>query len=73
MINASDDPPYLKAQLRQEMQWKCDILWQRNGRVRDHGSEYERSHGASYEPDPGYDQIKMEAKAMMELMGSGAV
>ena len=68
MINASDDPPYLKAQLRQEMQWKCDILWQRNGRVRDHGHQYERDYGATYEPDAGYDQIKAEAVAMMEKM-----
>lgn len=68
MINESDDPPWLKSQLKQEMQWKCDILWQRNGRVRDHGHQYERDYGATYEPDPGYDQIKAEAVAMMERL-----
>lgn len=66
MINDSDDPPWLKTQLKQDMQAKCNILWQRNSMVRDRGREFERDYGAEYEPDAGYDQIKAEAVKMLK-------
>lgn len=69
MINDSDDPPWLKTQLKQDMQAKCNILWQRNAMVRDRGHEFEKNYGAEYEPDAGYDQIKTEAVKMMTALG----
>lgn len=65
MINASDNPQWLRTQLKQDILGKADILWQRNGLVRERGHEFERSHGAEVGPDPGYDQIRREAELIV--------
>jgi hypothetical protein len=70
MINVSDDPPWLKTQLKQDMQGKCNILWYRNGLVRDRGHEFERNYGAETALDPGYDQIRAEAEKMLQELSA---
>ncbi len=65
MLNRLDYPEWLRAQLKQEMLMKANHLWRRNGGLRDNGKQFEREYGAESAPDPGYDQIKAEASAML--------
>lgn len=73
VIGGLDYPEWHRAQLKQEMQATANMLWRRNGILRDRGHEFEKNYGAeTAPPDAGYQQIKTEAYAMLAQMGKKA-
>jgi hypothetical protein len=65
MITGLDYPEWYRTQLRQEMQGLANVLWRRNGLVRDRGHEFEQTYGGETAPDAGYVQIRAEAEQML--------
>ena len=60
-----DNPPWLNNQLLAEIPGWCDLLLHRNSMCRQDGWKFEKRFGAVQEADPGYDQIKAAAVAML--------
>jgi hypothetical protein len=65
IIAKLDNPPWLNNQLMAEIPKWCDLLLQRNSMCRNEGWKFEKRFGAEIVADPGYDQIKAEAMAML--------
>lgn len=65
IIAKLDNPPWLNNQLLAEIPGWCDILLHRNSRCRNEGWKFEKRFGAEIVEDPGYDQIKAKAIAML--------
>ena len=69
MIAGLDYPEWHRTQLKQEMQGLANVLWRRNGLVRDRGREFEQTYGSSIPlPDAGYVQIRAEAEKMLAVL-----
>jgi hypothetical protein len=67
MIGQLDYPEWYRAQLRHQMQAVANIMWRRNGLVRERGKDFERTYGSEGQlaPDAGYIKIRDEAEAML--------
>jgi hypothetical protein len=70
MINRLNYPEWHRTQLKQEMQAMANVLWRRNGLVRDRGNEFERTYGSegAPAPDAGYVRIRDEAEALLATL-----